>query len=145
MRHSQPWSTDRVIALAAALLFLLPLLPRTLSAAESAWKVLFNGQPSQVQVEQAGERASVPVSFPVEAGETTWEVTLKVDEAGRTVQIVRSQKKPPVRAETCWFCSGDGDCRECYPKGSGKNTADLPCNFCNGTGKCDYCGGSGQR
>lgn len=136
----------RPALLLAALVLVAPLAPRTLRAAEAAWKVLFNGHPSQTRVMETDGRAHLPVSFPLEPGESTWEVTLKVDEAGRTVQVLRTRKTAPVRDDAkCWFCSGDGQCHSCYPAGSGANTAGLPCNVCNGTGDCDSCDTPRQR
>lgn len=130
----------------AGVLLSLPLAPRALQAAEAAWKVLFNGHPSKAQVVEVEGRHFVPVSFPLEAGETIWEVTLKTDPAGRTVQVLRQRKAPPRRAdETCRICEGDGECHSCYPTGSGMNTAGLPCMVCNGSGECDYCRGSGHK
>lgn len=129
-----------------ALLLALPFAPRTLQAAEAAWKVLFNGAPSKTQVLEGEGGACVPVAFPVEPGQTTWEVTLKVDPAGRTVQIVRERKGAARRGEEkCPICSGDGDCHSCYPVASGLNTSGAPCSNCNGTGECDFCRGTGKR
>lgn len=137
----------RGVLLALAALFLtLPLVPRALQAAEAAWRVVFNGKPSKVQVVETDGRTFVPVTFPVESGEAVWEVTLKTDPAGRTVQVLRQRKQPPRREEpTCRICEGDGECHSCYPTGSGVNTAGLPCAACNGSGECDYCRGSGHK
>ncbi len=145
MIKKTPCSRRLLLAL-AALLLTLPLAPRALQAAEAAWKVLFNGKPSTTQVVEAGGRHFVPVTFPVDSGETVWEVTLKSDPSGRTVQILRQRKQPPRREEeTCRICEGDGECHSCYPTGSGVNTAGLPCIVCNGSGECEYCRGSGHK
>ena len=53
--------------------------------------------------------------------------------------------------ETCPSCGGNGKCKWCSPKGSGKNSDGTTCKVCKGTGTCNEqtssgyrCGGSGK-
>lgn len=137
-----------------ALFCLLLLLACTLWAnpefaarAEAAWKVLFNGNPSQMAISQLGDgQKMVTVSFPVppEGRSAEYGVKLETDPSEMAVKVTRVEKKRKTRDPgDCPKCSGSRDCQDCWPAGSGVNTAGLACIGCNATGDCNFCRGSG--
>lgn len=135
------------VALVTAAFVVMVAGGRMVRAADAAWKVLFNGKPSSIHVVDVNDREScVPVHFPLEKGEAVYEVRIKTDVDGRTVQVTRTrQALRRVRGQDpCRFCTSSGKCSYCYPQGSGKNTAGQTCAMCNGTGTCNWCGGTGK-
>lgn len=116
-------------------------------AAEAAIKVFFNGQATTTKtIEVTGGGHIVPVYFPIQDGETTWEVKLAYDATAKELKIVRTPLKPKVRGDDpCYYCSGGGKCQNCFPVGSGASASGATCGLCNGNAKCSYCGGSGKK
>lgn len=138
----------RALAVLAVILIAGLSFPSDLSArAEEAWRVLFNGQPSQTAVSQTetGQKM-ITVSFPVPAEGRSQEYGVKVetDPIDLAVKVTRVEKKRKTRDPGhCPQCSGSKKCQDCWPAGSSVNTAGLPCIGCNATGACNFCRGSG--
>ena len=123
-------------------------LDPTLSArAEEAWKVLFNGQPSQMKVTEVGDGDKVvTVSFPVpvEGRHQDYGVRVETDPISMAVKVTRVEKKKKTRSPgDCPKCSGSKKCQDCWPAGSGVTTGGVGCYGCNGGGACNFCSGSG--
>lgn len=137
--------------LAGALLLLLVgalwFSPELAARAEAAWKVLFNGSPSQMTIAQMGDgQKIVTVSFlvPPEGRAAEYGVKLETDPIEMAVKVTRVEKKRKTRdLGDCPKCSGSRHCQDCWPAGSGVNTAGLACVGCNATGDCSFCRGSG--
>lgn len=139
----------------ASLCFLLMLAAWAVSSldpgftarAADAWKVLFNGQPSKMQVLEVGEGEKVvTVSFPVpaEGRHQDYGVRVETDPIAMAVKVTRVEKKKKTRdAGDCPKCSGSKKCQDCWPAGSGVTTSGVLCYGCNGSGDCNYCSGSG--
>lgn len=115
-------------------------------AKEISYKIFVNGHPSKIKPVKQGEKEYLPLHFPLEKGEQTWQVKLKYDPDTKTVKVEKVKPSRNLRGEEkCFFCEGTGDCMDCYPPGSGKAVNGEPCVSCEGTGKCPYCGGDGKR
>jgi hypothetical protein len=127
-----------------ALSWLDPGLP---ARAADAWKVLFNGQPSSMKIQEVGEgQKMVTVSFPVpaEGRHQDYGVRVETDPVAMAVKITKVEKKKKTRDPgDCPVCKGSKKCQDCWPAGSGVNTGGVECIGCNGTGLCNYCHGSG--
>lgn len=121
--------------------------PDFAARAEEAWKVLFNGHPSGVAVSQTSDgQKMVIVSFPVppEGRAREYGVKIETHPIDMAVKVTRVEKKRKTRDPgDCPKCSGSKKCQDCWPAGSGVNTAGLPCIGCNATGACNFCQGSG--
>lgn len=136
-------------ALAYALILTLALLASSefRARATAAWQVFFNGQPSELKVVNTGQGPLVAVGFhlPPKGQEQSYSIRVRRSQDGDKVEIDRVLRKHVVRdAGDCPTCSGSGDCQECYPPGSKKNTSGLACLLCNATGDCYMCTGSGK-
>lgn len=124
------------------------LNPSLAARATEAWKVLFNGQPTNMKIQEVGEGEKVvTVSFPVpaEGRHQDYGVRVETDPISMTVKVTRVAKKKKTRDPgDCPKCSGSKKCQDCWPAGSGVNTGGVMCYGCNGTGTCNFCGGSGD-
>lgn len=121
--------------------------PTARARAQAAWQVLFNGSESQTEVLMTDSGPVVPVYFPVpEEGEVgSYGVLLETDVSSKQIKITRVKKKGPlIQRGDCPKCSGSKECQDCYPAGSGENTAGSECYNCNATGDCPFCNGSGD-
>lgn len=139
-----------LVALATLCLLLLAARyhSRLAAAGEAAWTVLIDGTPTTVQVVALKSGNFLPLSFPLEKGDTSWEVRFHTDPVTHAVRVERKKvggRKQRGDDERCFHCYGDGKCGECYPKGSGKNNDGKPCTACNGTGSCQFCKGTGKK
>lgn len=136
-----------ILTLIALLLAGLWAHPEAAARAEAAWKVLFNGQASHLSITELGDgQKMVTVSFPVppEGRSQEYGVKLETDPIEMAVKVTRVEKKRKTRGPgDCPKCSGSKKCQDCWPAGSGVNTAGLPCIGCNATGDCNFCRGSG--
>ncbi len=115
--------------------------------ATAAWKVFFNGAPSEMKVVQTEQGPLVAVGFhlPPKGQEQSYYIRVRRSVDGDKIEIDRILRKNVVRdVGDCPTCTGSGDCQECYPPGSKMNTAGLPCLLCNATGECWMCTGSGK-
>lgn len=115
-------------------------------AKEDAIKVFINKKESKIVPVQTDKNILMPINFPVEQGEQTWEVKTKYDPKTKTLNVTVVNKKREVRGDRikCNACGGSGDCQACYPSGSGRNIQGNACPTCNGTGKCFICNGDGS-
>ena len=112
---------------------------------KSTIKVFVNDKESKVAPVKAGKKEYMPLNFPVEEGEQTWEVKMKYDPKTKTLKVHKINKKRKVRSRIkCNLCGGSGDCQACYPAGSGKNIQGNACPACDGTGDCMMCNGDGS-
>jgi len=114
-------------------------------AGEKAWKVMVNNKTSKLQPVKIGDKMYIPLNFPLEKGERSWEVNLKYDAKTKTLKIKKTCVQRKVRGNVkCSLCGGSGDCQACYPAGSGKNIQGDACPACDGTGDCMICNGQGS-
>ncbi len=114
-------------------------------AAETALKIIVNNYESNLKPIESDGVLFVPLSFPVEEGKSTWEVSVEYDKTKGTVKIQKNKFKIKQREKTkCPRCTGSKKCQACYPAGSGKTATDKSCPVCDGTGKCFYCDGKGE-
>lgn len=125
------------------------ILDPTLAArADQAWKVLFNGQSTQMKIQEVGDgQKMVTVSFPVpaEGRHQDYGVRVETDPIAMAVKVTRVEKKKKTRDPgDCPQCSGSKKCQDCWPAGSGVNTGGVACIGCNSSGSCNFCGGSGD-
>lgn len=127
-------------------LLLLSLHPGAKARASAAWRVLYNGAPSEIALMDTETGKVVPVSFqvPPEGQRHQYTVWVESDKAGQQVKLNLLKKEAPVRGPgQCRWCSGSRRCQDCYPAGSKVNTAGLPCIACNASGACQFCHGNG--
>lgn len=130
----------------AALLALMVLSPTARARAQAAWQVLFNGTVSNIEVIDGESGPVVPIYFsvPPEGESESYGVLIETDVASKEIKITRVKKKGPLTERgDCPKCMGSKKCQDCYPAGSGKNTAGYDCYGCNATGDCPFCRGSG--
>ncbi len=140
------WRTWFCLLTAVALLSILGN-PTVAARAEAAWKVLFNGQTSELPVTKlsSGQKL-VTVSFvvPDEGRSQEYGVRIETDPIEMAVKVTKVEKKRKTRDPgKCPVCSGRRKCQDCWPAGSKVNTGGLPCIGCNATGDCNFCRGSG--
>lgn len=129
-----------------ALVLLFVASPTARARAAGAWEVLFNGSVSKAKVVSTDSGDMVPVYFAVPPeGETqSYGVLIETDSASKQIKITKVKKKGPLTERgDCPKCSGSKKCQDCYPAGSGLNTAGYECYGCNATGDCPFCRGSG--
>lgn len=115
--------------------------------AESAWKLLFNGEKSTTAILETDDGRMIPVYFPVpkEGRKQTYGVQIETDPVTMEIRVDRVQKKPKVRdVGDCPKCNGSKQCQQCYPSGSKLGTNGLECYTCNGSGECSICNGDGD-
>lgn len=135
-----------VLSFTALVLFFVAC-PTARARAEAAWDVLFNGTVSKTKVVATDSGDMVPVYFevPAEGESQAYGVRIETDSATRQIKITKVKKKGPhVERGDCPKCSGSEKCQDCYPAGSGLNTAGYECYSCNGSGDCPFCQGSGD-
>jgi DnaJ-class molecular chaperone len=115
-------------------------------AKEQAFKVTVNDKEVQITPVASGDMQVIPLSFPLEEGKSTWNVSIDYNKADRTIKIGKTMAREKLRDVTiCSRCGGNGRCPSCYPAGSGRNISGTgPCYSCDGTGKCFYCNGYGS-
>jgi hypothetical protein len=118
----------------------------SLLAKDKALKVLINGKEVDLKPLESGDTVMIPLHFPLQDGESTWQVTMDYNKDKGTVTINKALTREKLRGDTiCPRCGGNGRCQSCYPAGSGRNINGTgPCYGCDGTGKCFYCNGNGS-
>lgn len=137
--------TTTVFTLVLTTLFLA--FPEYRARAEAAWQILFNGKVSKSRIIETESGTVVPVyvQVPREGESATYGVHIETDAANKQIKVTKVKKKGPLlQRGDCPKCDGSKKCQDCYPAGSGQNTAGYECYSCNGTGDCPYCSGSGE-
>lgn len=135
------------VASFAAMMMLMVFCPTARARAEAAWTILFNGTASKTEVIETDSGPMVPVYFPVpkEGESDSYGVLIETDVATKEIKVTRVKKKGPLTERgDCPKCSGSKKCQDCYPAGSGQNTAGYECYSCNATGDCPFCNGNGK-
>jgi hypothetical protein len=136
------------LAIVFAIIMLFVLCPRSpfAWAKDQILKITLNGSPSTLKPLESGGQQFVPLSFPLDEGKTTYQVTVDYEKSSGTVKVMKTKAAPKLRGDKtkCPRCGGSGKCQACYPAGSGKNINDGSCSACDGNGKCFYCNGQGE-
>jgi hypothetical protein len=131
----------------AALVLFFVASPVARARAEAAWQVLFNGTVSKTKVvsTDSGDRIPVYLEVPRDGESQSYGILIETDAANKQIKVTKVKKKGPLTERgDCPKCSGSKDCQDCYPAGSGVNTAGYECYGCNATGDCPFCQGSGD-
>ena len=129
-----------------ALVLLFVASPTARARAETAWQVLCNGSVSKTEIvsTDSGDMVPVYLELPREGESQSYGILVETDAANKQIKITKVKKKGPMTERgDCPKCNGSKDCQDCYPAGSGENTAGYECYGCNATGDCPYCKGSG--
>lgn len=114
-------------------------------AKKQVMKILVNDRESNIKPITVNGKKYIPLHFPLDKKEKTWEVSVKYDTKTDTVKIKKIIKGRKLRGDKdCHMCNGTGRCQECYPIGSGNNLQNDACPVCDGTGNCWYCNGTGK-
>ncbi len=114
-------------------------------ANDPSYSVLINEQPSRVQVLREGDSLALPLSFPIEAQDQSFEVSIHRDQqAGRIETKIKQIRRKTRGEQNCYWCEATGKCVQDYPAGSGLNYSGASEYFCNGTGLCHHCSGTGK-
>jgi len=114
-------------------------------AEESLFKVIINGAESKLQPVESQSVQYVPLFFPLEDGNISYQINIECDNNKKIARIEKIKINKKLRGDhKCERCEGTGKCQACYPAGSGKNIQDNPCPVCDGTGKCTTCRGEGN-
>ena len=118
----------------------------SLLAKDKTLKVLINDKEVELKPMESAGTMMIPLHFPLQDGESTWQVTMDYNKDKGTVTIKKALTREKLRGDSiCPRCGGNGRCQACYPAGSGRNiTGSGPCYGCDGTGKCFYCNGNGS-
>lgn len=122
------------------------LHPTAAARADAAWKVIFNGLPSETVIQETETGRILPVSFqvPPAGHRRQYSVWIETDASGNAVNVSRVLKENVTRGPgDCRWCNGSKKCQDCYPAGSKVNTGGMPCIGCDATGSCNFCQGSG--